>query len=94
MVIYKYSSILISADNDFSMSSKRLKEICKERGHYSTPHLNDILYFHYKGFRKIENLEPYTGCKSLWLEGNGICKIEGLDLLKELMCLYLQENMI
>ncbi|KAI9138782.1 hypothetical protein BKA69DRAFT_1089989 [Paraphysoderma sedebokerense] len=76
------------------MTLPYLKQLCKEQKGYATPELNDRLYLHYKGFARIENLESYTGLKSLWLEGNGITEIEGLDELKELRCLYLQENCI
>lgn len=47
--------------------------------YYTTQSLNDILYLHYKGFVKIENLENFTGLKVLYLEGNCIEKIENLD---------------
>lgn len=35
-----------------------LKKLCKSdfKQYYSTPELNDILYLHYKGFEKIDNL--------------------------------------
>lgn len=60
------------------MTLAYLKQLCKEQKVYQTPELNDILYLHFKGFSKIENLDLYTGLKSLWLEGNGISKIENI----------------
>ena len=41
------------------------------RLYYSTAYLNDILYLHYKGFDEIENMEPFTGVRCLYMEGNG-----------------------
>jgi len=57
-----------------------LKKLCRSdfKQYYSTPSLNDILYLHYKGFEKIDNLEEFTGLKVIYLEGNAIKKIENL----------------
>ena len=74
------------------MDKKQLKKDCVKNGMYTTPHLNDKLYLHYKGYGKIENLEEYTGVRALFLEGNGLSKIEGLDAQVECRSLYLQEN--
>jgi dynein assembly factor 1 len=61
---------------------------------YETPELNDNLYLHFKGFRKIENLEPYVNLKALFLDSNGLSVIENLGHLSQLRCLYLQNNLI
>ncbi len=47
--------------------------------YYSTPNLNTVLYLNFKGFLKIENLDEFTDVKALYMEGNGLEKIEGLD---------------
>ena len=77
-----------------TLTPQFLRKICKEMKQYLTPELNDVLYLHYKGIYKLENLEEYTGLKCLWLECNAIRRIKNISHLKELRCLYLQQNVV
>ena len=90
------SSMSLTVDNDNfpKMTKKSIRAICKKLNLYLTPELNDIIYLHFQGFSKIENLDEYTGLKCLWLESNGISKIENIGHLLKLKCLYLQQNLI
>lgn len=76
------------------MTPKLLRQYCKDNGLYTTPSINDKIYLHYKGFKRIENLDEYTGLKAIWLEGNGFTKIEGLEKQGLLRSLFLHENII
>lgn len=76
------------------MTKKVIVDQCKRNKLYTTPRLNDVLYLHFQGFHKIENLEDYAGLKCLWLESNAISKIEGLDNQPLLKSLFLQNNLI
>lgn len=76
------------------MSPEALKAVAKKHGGYANPKLNDVLYLHCQGFIDIENLEPYTDVKVLWLEQNAIETIKGLDGNTQLVTLFLQNNAI
>jgi len=77
-----------------TMTPVLLKSVAVSSDGYETPELNDKLFLHFKGFRRIENLEPYFNLKALFLDSNGLYKIENLSHLKHLRCLYLQNNLI
>ena len=84
-------------EEEQQMMSRRYldKILCSDfKQYYRTHELNEILYLHYKSFKKIQNLETFTNLKVLYLEGNAISKIEGLDSLVNLTSLYLHENCI
>lgn len=81
-------------DEGHPISEKDIKEAIKKHKLYTTPSLNEVLYLHYQGFTKIQNLEPFVNLKALWLNNNAISEIEGLDELTNLTCLYLANNLI
>lgn len=92
------------ASNDSAAPKERVaswpitKEIvmkeCVKHGFYRTPSCNEKLYLHHKGFDKIAGLEEYTECRVLWLEGNCLRKVEGLESMhSSLRQLYLHNNM-
>ncbi|KDO26973.1 hypothetical protein SPRG_07686 [Saprolegnia parasitica CBS 223.65] len=76
------------------MDLATLTQICVDNDGYETPELNDNLFAHFKGFQKIEGLEPFYNLKALWLESNNLRKIENLDMLQQLRCLYLNKNLL
>ena len=76
------------------MTKAVLKQCAVDNEGYESPELNDNLYLHFKGFRKIENLEEYTELKGLWLEANGLRTIENINHLSKLRCIFLSRNLI
>ena len=77
-----------------SMTKEWLRSSCRESGGYVSPPLNDILYLHFKGFARIQNLEEYTQVKSIFLEGNCLEELDGLEHCVNLRCLFAQQNCI
>ncbi|KAG5470884.1 hypothetical protein CUR178_02190 [Leishmania enriettii] len=68
---------------------------CKANGGYTAPGLNDQLFLHCRGFTAIQNLEPYTSVKVLWLEQNALSTLSGLEGQQcTLVSLFVQNNFI
>ena len=83
-----------NAENLPLMTKDEIRKVAMAHGGYSTPALNDQLYLHYKGYRRIKNLDDYSNLKALWLDSNGLQVIENLEALILLRCLFLQRNLI
>lgn len=66
----------VKEDNYPRITDQFLKKLLSSdiRMYYITKYLNDKLYLHYKGFRKIENMNEFTGLKVLYIEGNALEK--------------------
>jgi hypothetical protein len=88
-----------------TINTKTIKALCKKNNLFQTlfgdnfnyiffRHLNDKIYLHFQGFRKIENLDGLSEIRALWLQGNAISKIENLETCPKIRCLYLQDNCI
>lgn len=82
----------ISKDKMAEMTVEALTQACKSNKGYALPHLNDQIYLHCKGFMKIQNLEPYTELKALWLEQNCIGDLRGLSAQQKLVSLMIHNN--
>jgi dynein assembly factor 1 len=77
------------------MTAEVLRQLTDaEPGCYETPDLNEKLYLSRRGFRRIENLEPYTNVVALFLDSNGLRTIENIGHLTNLRMLYLDSNCI
>merc|ERR1712086_960945 len=77
------------------MTTESIREMCVANGGYRTPCLNEKLYLHFKGYVKIENLEEFSAAKCIWLEANGLQRIENLEPCKDtLRQLFIQQNCI
>ncbi|KAF6256636.1 hypothetical protein COO60DRAFT_1627121 [Scenedesmus sp. NREL 46B-D3] len=74
------------------MTKSALRELCTQHKLYRTPHLNDKLYLHFKGFTHIANLEEYINLKALFLDSNALQSLDGLPRLEQLKCMYVQQN--
>ena len=82
-------------DTGARMTPAALQKIALEQANgYATPSLNDNLFLSFKGYRKVESLEAYTGLKALYAESNGFAAIEGLSEQRNLRSLYLKGNLI
>lgn len=77
------------------MTPASLRKVCVENDGYAhAPELNDVLHLHRKGIAEIENLEPYVGLKTIYLESNSVDTLEGLTHLSLLRCLYMAKNVL
>ena len=78
------------------LTAEAIKKILDSdrRVYYRTKELNDKLFIHYGGWKKLENLAEFTGLKVLYGECNSFDQIEGLETCTQLKSLFLNQNCI
>lgn len=92
----------MDTDARFEITPNSLKELCKALKltwgnalrYTSCPELNEVIHLHQKGIQKIQNLDEYTGLRTVYLECNAVSKMENLEPLVNLRCLYLNQNLV
>lgn len=73
------------------MTEELIRKHCKEQRLYQTPHLNDVLYLHYKGTHdRINNRTDNQ--KNFYSFFSGFSFIESLEKYTGLKCLWLESN--
>ena len=55
--VYDKKKLVIDMEKDDNgvniLTEAYIRELCEQNGQYTTPSLNDTLYLHFKGFKKI-----------------------------------------
>lgn len=90
----KKATIEQGEDGMNRLTEAYLEALCEENEQYCTPHLNDQLFLHFKGFKKIECLEKYYNLRTLWLESNGLRQLSGIAHCTKLRMIFLQNNLL
>ena len=103
-MIEKPLSIPITYTNDVQsdvsvtgkiLNKKEAVKICISSEGYRTPGLNDILYFHSKGYTGMYELEEYNNVKTIYFNNNCLSNFNGMHpFYHSVVCLYLQTNLI
>jgi len=90
---YEAESALFGAG---TLTKKKIIDILNQnrRMYYRTEELNDKLYLHFGGFRKLENLEKFTGVKALYAESNALESMVGIEAMIKLRTLCMHQNCI
>lgn len=78
------------------MTQAFFKKLCNSdwKSYYHTPELNEKLWLHQKGFKKIRNLGQFENLKCLYFDGNGCTSLLGLEQNTNLKSLFIQDNCI
>lgn len=73
------------------MTAAALRALCRDEGGPTTPSAVTHLHCNCAGFERIgEELSAYSELEILHLEKNHFSRIENLERLRRLTCLYLQ----
>ena len=67
-------------DGSPRMTNRWFRDLFKKefKKYYRTPHLNEKLFLHYKGWHYMRNLEQFEDLKCLYIEANGLRSLNGL----------------
>ena len=76
------------------IAEAEVKQLCKARGMYETPELNETLILHGLGIMYIGNLSNYINITCLMLNGNQLSSIEDLLQFPNLKYLNLNDNCV
>jgi len=81
-------------DRNIDLSECKIKLLCKSRGMYDTPELNETLLLHGLCISSIASLVNYTAVATVFLNENTLRSFEGLGQFKILKYLNMNNNLV